>query len=133
MQPSEALQHLHPGVGPSGKGTKLGGAFAKEGRVAGSYAWSPFPVPLSPFATACALWTSSFWLRIEAPGTRIQGCLGQGRCDRTTQTAKPGVTLGLQTLLGHFRTLLPKTGEEGVVGCLKTIVLSWDFMYPSKY
>lgn len=130
VQPSEALQHTHRGVGFSGKakdqrpeGTKLGGAFAKEGRVAGSYAWAPFLYPSCP-AAACALWTSSFWLGREAPRTRIQGYPGQGRCGPLSQAAKRGVTLGLQTLSGHFRTVLLPTVVEEVVDCSKRQKLS---------
>lgn len=58
-------------------------------RRGGSLAAKPGPLfryPFSPLVTACALWTSSFWLGREALRTRIQGCLGQGRCDRVSQT-----------------------------------------------
>lgn len=138
-QLSEALQHAHPRgwalrKGKRLAGTKLGGAFAKEGRIIGScvsFSCSP-PPPPPPLETASALWTSSFWPGKKAPGTRIQGCPGQGRCDCVSQTLQNESPCGV-AYTGYFRTLLLQTVAKGGGRLFKEEKLSLPgFVYPSK-
>lgn len=49
---------------------------------------------------------------------------GKGGVTMFPRLQNRGVTLGLQTLRGHFWTLLPQTGEEGVAGCFKKKLFS---------
>lgn len=136
---SQRLSSTHiPGGGPSEKVKDWRALNWEEPlpRRGGSLAAAcPFPAPPPPpppLETASALWTSSFWPGRKAPGTRIQGCPGQGRCDCVSQTLQNESPCGV-AYTGYFRTLLLQTMAKGGGRLFKEEKLSPPgFVYPSK-